>query len=560
MGLIMRKHIKRQLAFITTWAMLGGFLASSPGAGASGRSDEAVVSAPVGTIEGVQKDDVLVFKGIPYAAAPIGEKRWQPPVPFPDWEGLRKAKKFGPACIQPKSRPGSIYAEDYAAMSENCLSLNVWTKQGAKNAPVLVWIHGGSLMTGAGSTQIYDGARMAGKGLVVVTINYRLGILGYFAHPELSAESNLGISGNYGLQDQIEALRWVKRNIAAFGGDPDNVTIAGESAGALSVMYLMASPPAHGLFGKAIVQSAYMISTPSLKEERFGHPALEAIGQSVQEKLGAANIAEMRAIGPHDLTARAPQTGFAPFGVVDGHFLPRQIAETFDRGEQAQVPVLAGFNEGEIRSLRFLLPPKPSDASDYEERIRSGYGELADLYLTLYPSDNMEESMLAATRDAMYGWTAERLVFRQSGLGLPSYLYMFDHGYPAADENGLHAFHAAEIPYVFGTLKNTSAQWPKIPRTARERELSDNIMNYWVSFARNGTPVAADAPSWPAYSEGKSAMVFANKPKAIAGLSGQRYALHEEVVCRRMATGDMQWNWNVGIISPPLPSVSKDCR
>ena len=557
--MFMRNWLKQYLVAGAALAMVG-FLAQTPGAEASERSDNAIVSAPVGEIEGVTKDGVLVFKGIPYAAAPTGAKRWQPPVPFPDWDGGRKADKFGPACIQPKSRSGSIYAEDHAAMSEDCLSLNVWMKQGSGKAPVLVWIHGGSLMTGAGSTPMYDGARMARKGVVVVTINYRLGILGYFAHPELSAESKLGISGNYGLQDQIAALRWVKRNIAAFGGDRDNVTIAGESAGALGVMYLMASPPAYGLFNKAIAQSSYMISTPSLKQEQFGHPASEAVGQSVQEKLGAANIAEMRGIDPFDLTARAPKTGFAPFGVVDGHFLPRQIAATFDRGEQAKVPVLAGFNEGEIRSLRFLLPPKPSSAEEYEAKIRSGYGELSDLYLRLYPGDNLDESMLAATRDAMYGWTAERLVARQVAQGLTSYLYMFDHGYPAADGWGLHAFHAAEIPYVFGNIRDTSKLWPKIPRTVRERALSDNMMDYWIGFARSGTPVATGAPAWPAYDGDKSAIVFADKPKAIKGLSGKRYVLHEEVVCRRMAAGDMQWNWNVGIISPPLPPATKECR
>lgn len=551
--------LKQSLAAVAALG-IAGFSELAPGADASERGDGIVVSAPVGEVVGTEKDGVRVFKGIPYAAAPVGEKRWKPPVAFPDWEGPRKADKFGPACVQPKSRSGSIYAEEHEAMSEDCLSLNVWAPHGAQKAPVLVWIHGGSLTTGAGSTPMYDGARMAGNGMVVVTINYRLGILGYFAHPGLSAESTLGISGNYGLQDQIEALRWVERNIAAFGGDPDNVTVAGESAGALSVMYLMASPPAHGLFDKAIAQSAYMISTPSLKETRFGHPASEAAGQAVQEKLGVANIAEMRAIDPFDLTARAPKTGFAPFGVIDGHFLPHQIAETFDRGEQAKVPVLAGFNEGEIRSLRFLLPPKPSDAAEYEAKIRGGYGELADLYLRIYPSENLDKSMLAATRDAMYGWTAERLVARQSALGLPSYLYMFDHGYPAADGWGLHAFHAAEIPYVFGNIRDTSKLWPKIPRTMRERELSDNMMDYWVSFARSGTPVATGAPAWPVYDGSKSAIVFADKPKAVKGLSGKRYALHEEVVCRRMTAGDMQWNWNVGIMSPPLPPATKECR
>jgi para-nitrobenzyl esterase len=237
-----------------------------------------VVNAPAGAVEGDTTGSVLVFKGLPYALPPVGSARWKTPVAMPPWSGVRDAKRFGPAFVQPKSRAGSIYADDYEAMSEDCLTLNVWMPKGARNAPVFVWIHGGSLTTGGSSESLYDGKKLAERGVVVVSINYRLGALGYLALPQLSAESAEGISGNYGLLDQIEALRWVKRNIAAFGGDPANVTIAGESAGGLSVMYLMASPPARGLFAKAIAQSAYMISTPELKQARFGEQAAEAIG------------------------------------------------------------------------------------------------------------------------------------------------------------------------------------------------------------------------------------------------------------------------------------------
>jgi len=213
-------------------------------------------------MQGETAGSIRVFKGIPFALPPTGARRWQPPLPMPKWSGTRDATKYGPACVQPKSRPDSIYAWDLPSMSEDCLALNIWAPADARKAPVFVWIHGGSLTGGAGSDPMYDGSRLAEHGLVVVTINYRLGVLGYLAHPALSAESRRNISGNYGLLDQIEALRWVKRNISAFGGDASNVTIAGESAGGLSVMYLMAARDAHRLFAKAIAQSAYMISTP----------------------------------------------------------------------------------------------------------------------------------------------------------------------------------------------------------------------------------------------------------------------------------------------------------
>ncbi len=520
----------------------------------------AVVDAPAGAVRGVSDDGVNVFRGIPYAEAPVGDRRWKPPVPFPDWDGVRDAAEFGPACFQPESRTGSIYATRLEALSEDCLSLNVWAPEDAKRLPVFVWIHGGALTTGAGSLDMYDGARMAAEGVVVVTINYRLGVFGYLAHPELSAESADRVSGNYGLQDQIAALKWIERNIAAFGGDTENVTIAGESAGALSVMYLMASPKAQGLFDKAIAQSAYMISTPALREDRHGHPSQESVGTKLTKTLGAADIAGLRAMKAEELVKRSPQTGFLPWGTVDGVYLERQLVETFDRGDQARVPVLAGYNEGEIRSLRFLLPPKPSSDADYVARIRAGYGELADLFLSIYPAGNLDESMLATTRDAMYGWTAERLAARQTALDIPSYLYLFDHGYPAADEMGLHAFHAAEIPYVFGTIYETSALWPKIPRTDAERRLSAAMMEYWVSFARDGHPVATGEAVWPAYGEDRTGMVFAKIPQAVPRMTGARYRLHEHVVCRRFAAGGMQWGWNVGVASPPLPAQVPQCR
>lgn len=520
---------------------------------------DSVVDSPAGKLRGESVGTVRVFKGIPYAVPPLGMGRWKPPVAMPRWDGVRDARQFGPACIQPKSRPGSIYADEPAAMSEDCLSLNVWSPKDAHNAPVLVWIHGGALTTGFSSQTLYDGSAMADRGIVVVSINYRLGILGYLAHPGLSAQSAQKISGNYGLLDQIEALRWVNRNIAAFGGDPSNVTIAGESAGALSVMYLMASPHAHDLFAKAIAQSAYMISAPELKRAKFGEQAAEGIGSRLAAALGAPDVAALRSMDATKLVEGAARTGYFPLGTIDGEVLPRQLVEVFDRGEQAKVPIIAGFNSGEIRSLRFLAPPVPASAAAYESAIRGRYDDLADDFLRLYPGANLEESILATTRDALYGWTSERLVAKQTAIGRPSFLYLFDHGYPAANDAGLHAFHASELPYVFGTADRTSAFWPKIPATEAEASLSNAMIDYWTSFARTGDPRSAQQPDWPAYGSGRAYMHFAEKPQAATDLFPGMYELHEEVVCRRRAKGGTPWNWNVGIIAPALPP-REDCR
>ena len=539
-----------QIRRLIAWGAAAASLAlCSPSYAASG----PIVDAPAGQLQGQFQGDLNVFKGVPYALPPVGTARWTPPQPAAAWPGVRDASHFGPPCVQPRSRPGSIYADPLPAMSEDCLSLNIWAPKAAHDAAVMVWIHGGALTTGASSETMYDGSKLADQGIVVVSINYRLGVLGYLAHPGLSAESPSGVSGNYGLLDQIEALRWVRRNIAAFGGDPAKVTIAGESAGGLSVMYLMAAPPARGLFSGAIAESAYMISTPTLKQTRFGEISAEQNGLNLAAKLHAPDIAALRAMDAQTLTDAAAASGYLPFGAVDGKVLPAQLVEVFDKGQQAPVPILAGFNSGEIRSLRFLLPPAPASAEAYERLVRERYGDLADSFLALYPSSNIGESLLATTRDAMYGWTAERLARSQTAIGQHAYLYEFDHGYPAADDAGLHGFHASELPYVFGTRDQTPPAWPKPPVTADETRLSDAMIGYWSSFVRTGAPQAAGEPAWPAFDDHQAYMAFEAGPQPSQHVLAQAYALHEAVVCRRRAQGDMSWNWNIGLASPPLP-------
>jgi para-nitrobenzyl esterase len=512
-----------------------------------------VVHAPVGAVEGQAEGPVNAFKGIPYAQPPVGAARWTPPKPVADWHDVRKATAFGPACVQPPSPPGNLYGDTPPRMSEDCLSLNVWAPKAARKAPVFVWIHGGALTTGSSSESVYDGAKIARQGgVVVVSINYRLGVLGWLAHPALSAESAQGLSGNYGLLDQIEALRWVKRNIADFGGDPGNVTIAGESAGGLSVMYLMASPPARGLFSRAIAESAYMVSMAELKSARYGSPSAETVGAALGAKLKTPDLAALRAMDSQAITNAAAAAGFGPFGVVDGKILPRQLVEAFDRGEQAPVPLLAGFNSGEIRSLRMLAPPTPASAKLYETTIRDRYGDLAEPFLQLYPSDRLEESVLATTRDALYGWTAQRLAVKQTAIGQAAYLYEFDHGYPAMDSAGLHGFHASELPYVFGNADRLPAHWPRPPANAAETGLSDAMISYWTSFARAGAPAAEGQPAWRPFGSDGAYMAFEQGPQPSQGLLPGMYALHEQAVCRRKAA-NLPWNWNVGMISPRLP-------
>jgi len=523
-------------------------------------SGSLVVSAPAGPVQGRIEGDVRAFRGIPYAEPPIGDARWTPPRPTQPWTDAHDATEFGPACTQPASRGTSVYAHDIGATSEDCLTLNIWTPTDAHDAPVFVWIHGGALRGGASNEMLYDGARLAQEGVIVVSINYRLGILGYLAHPELSAESPDGVSGNYGLLDQIEALRWINQNIAAFGGDAANVTIAGESAGGLSVMYLMAAPQARDLFAKAITQSAYMVSAPELKEPRHGAYAAEAVGAYTAEQLGAHDLAALRDMDADALIAEASAARYFPFLTIDGHVLPHQLVDVFDRGEQAPVPLLAGFNNGEIRSMTGLAAPVPDTAGEYERVIRERYGALADEFLRLYPSANMQESAFAASRDALYGWTAQRLARKQSALGAPAYLYLFDHGYPAMDAADLHAFHASELPYTFGTLDRTPPNWPAIPATEREEQLSDAMIEYWTSFARDGVPRAANAPDWPRFDAAGSYMVFSDTPQPSENLFPGMYALLEEVVCRRKTKGDIAWNWNVGLASPPLPDMAPECR
>jgi para-nitrobenzyl esterase len=508
------------------------------------------VRIKTGVLQGVVAEaasKIVAYKGIPYAKPPVGELRGRATVAAPAWDGVRDASKFGPACLQPPADPKSLYYGGSLPTSEDCLTLNVWAPGGAKKLPVMLWIHGGSLVGGAGSEAMYDGVKIAQQGIVFVSINYRVGLLGYLAHPALSAESSQHLSGNYGLLDQIEALRWVHDNIAAFGGDPAQVTIAGESAGALSVIALLSSPVARGLFSKAISQSGYMPSYRALHEESFGLPSAETAGAALGKAVGAPDAASLRAADLVKLFTAGLAQGWQPEPVIDGVVLKRQFADTFSRGEQAKVPVLAGFNEGEIRSLLFLMPKAPDSKAVYEADVRRRFGAKAAEYLAVYPGTDPRADVMASIRDGLYGFAAQYLVQQQAAAGQPAYLYFFQHNTPAERARDLAAFHASELPYVFGRDVATIApNWPRPPATPEESQLSPAMLGYWTSFVRDGVPKAPGSPAWPRFNaKDRGYLDIDERLTAARNLHPGAFAFAEGLVAGRLREG-RGWRLDIG--------------
>ncbi len=458
---------------------------------ASTRVINNTVRVEGGLLEGVASSvgGVRVFKGIPYAAPPVGELRWRPPQPPAKWEGVRKAGKFSDSCVQNLSRSHNPWTEEFMAQneaSEDCLCLNVWTaaKSAGERRPVFVWIHGGAFTEGSGEVALYDGAELAKRGLVVVTINYRLGVLGFLTHPELSKESSQKASGNYGLLDAVAALEWTQKNIAAFGGDPRRVTIAGQSAGASAVHSLTASPLAKGLFHRAIAESGSGLGrrTRSLAET-------ENDGLKFAELKGAHSISELRAIQTKDLI------GGMRFGpVVDGWLLPADIPAIFARGQQNDAPILTGLtaDEGSASATYGKLK-----AADFKKQAQQRFGDLAETFLKFYPSDDDAQSSLSQKQSAreqgmisMSLWAAERARTSKA----KAWTYYFSRGIPWLEQPQYGAFHSSELPYVFGNLKLMNRPWAQI-----DRQVSETMMSYWVNFATTGDPNSKGLKPWPAF-------------------------------------------------------------
>lgn len=467
---------------------------------ASSGASSSQVKIDTGTIEGKASGPVRSFLGIPYAAPPVGELRWKPPAPPAKWSGVRAATEFGSRCMQ-----GPIYSDMVfrdPGISEDCLSLNVWTP--AKNAkaklPVMVWVYGGGFMAGASSEPRQDGGMLAREGVVVVSMNYRLGIFGFFALPELAAESDKKAAGNYGLLDQVAALEWVHRNIVSFGGDPANVTIFGESAGSFSVSALMASPVAKGLFHKAIGESGGAFSSNALPFEPLAVRSPRD-SQFAASSLGTQTLNELRAMPAQKILdaslkkddGQAPPR-FAPD--VDGYFLPESVPAIFAQGKQSHVPLLAGWNhdEGSFEAVQGQSPLETLKATATKE-----FGEKADEFLRLYPASNdaqARRSLQDFAGDRFIAWSTWRWLEAQTTGGIPAYRYRFDLGFPHAPEKpDPGAYHSAEIEYVFGMLDSKAG----VPWRAEDRALSDQMQKYWTNFARSGNPNGPGLPQWPAY-------------------------------------------------------------
>ncbi len=451
-----------------------------------------------GVVDGAAANGIAAFKGIPFAAPPTGELRWKKPQPVIAWQGVKMASDFAPSCMQDAAM--LQFMQSPPSMSEDCLYLNVWTpaKTARQRLPVMVWIYGGGFAAGATSSPTYDGTRLAAKGVVLVSVAYRVGAFGFLAHPELSRESGKG-SGNYGLQDMIAGLEWVHDNIAAFGGDARNVTIFGESAGGIAVSMLAASPAAKGLFQKAISESGGSFA-PSRRAQEGGEnvPTLavaEAMGQQFLAKLGASTLAAARALSADKIQAgQGPGLGGGFWPVDDGDVLPGDQYVLYSHGHFNDTPVLIGTNSDE--GALFIRGGVTSAA--FETQIRGGYGERADQILAAYPHATDEQALQSARdifRDSAFAWPTWTWARLQSQKGKgAAYVYYFDHRTPQSPKG---ASHADELPYVFGTLGSPGRAAPRREDTA----MSALVMAYWTNFAKTGNPNAGGLPQWPAFTE-----------------------------------------------------------
>jgi para-nitrobenzyl esterase len=467
----------------------GGGARAAPAAAASGARGLEVAIA-TGAVRGAFDDGVRAFRNIPFAAPPLGDLRWRPPQPPAHWSGVRDATQFGPACPQP-ARPdgGGAGAGAPIRQSEDCLSLNVWAPEGARHLPVMVWIHGGAHRIGSASFPVYDGGALARQGVVMVSINYRLGLLGYFAHPALTAEAAPDAPlGNYGFLDQIAALAWVKRNIAAFGGDPGNVTLFGESAGGASALFLLASPRARGLFAKAIVESGGGLQNPPdlAAQEQSGLAEMARIGLAKD-----ASVQDLRAVSADkllDASGPLQGLGFGPF--IDGRAITEPPWRAFRDGRAAHVPLIIGANSNEASVLMTLgVAPGAvaSFAGDQLPAMRAAYAA---------PPLAEDEFTRQALGDATFVAPA-RWIAAQASTYAPSYVYFFSYVAKLRRGRAPGAAHGSEVPYVFQT-------WDKIPAAApfvtpEDRSYAAMMSACWTSFAKAGAPSCPPAPAWPAY-------------------------------------------------------------
>jgi para-nitrobenzyl esterase len=492
-----------------------------------------------GLLQGIVDDGLTSYRGIPYTAPPVGAFRWRAPQPAQKWEGVRAASEYGRACMQSNAAIANL-----PAPSEDCLFVNVWTPATRANErlPVMVWIHGGGFTAGTPAEKLYDGEWMARKGVVVVSIGYRLGVFGFLAHPELSAEGDRRVSGNYGLLDMIAGLQWVQRNIAAFGGDPRHVTIFGESAGAIAVSQLCASPLAKGLFHAAISQSGGSFGPVRAGggpgENMQPLDVAEKAGAAWAQSVGVSSLVALRSMPAEKLLASAQRARGVSWPITDGWVIPDDQYRLYEAGRYIDVPVLIGYNSDEGATFGV-----PASQQAYVDGVRQRYGPFADKLLAAYPGGETPLAKKTArdlTRDAAFGWHTWTWARLQKKTGKSKvFLYYFDeHPQYASDSPraGYGSAHASELPYVFRQLREHN----RPPATPKDEAMSDLLRTYWTNFAKTGDPNGVGLSSWPAFSSASPRMlhIASDNTKAVPIVSEDGLkTLDEYFAWRRMTTG-----------------------
>jgi para-nitrobenzyl esterase len=486
----------------------------------------STVKVDGGQVEGTLENDIYVFRGIPFAAPPVGELRWKAPQPVAPWDGILKADKFAPSCPQITMIPGT----DKLELSEDCLYLNIWTpaKNMNEKLPVMVWIYGGGFAMGSAAFPLYSGDELAKNGVILVTFNYRVGALGFLAHPELTAESPDKVSGNYGLLDQIAALKWVQNNIEAFGGDPAKVTIFGESAGAISVSMLCASPLAKGLFCGAISESGGSFGPVRAVRGSDGIQPLKAAeqdGLDFAKRMDANSIDDLRKMKPEKWLndPSAQMGGFWP--VVDAYLIIDDQYKLYRQGKYNDVNLLAGTNSDE--GSMFVRPAASVEV--YHNTIRERFGLFADRILEAYPATTVDETYTSAAdifRETAFAWPTFAWANLQSATGKSNvFVYYFDQPQPQMPYIRMKArgaAHASEMDYVFGHLDENS-------RTESDFKLSEIMIKYWTNFAKTGNPNGEGLPVWERYSaDSQFVMLLKDIPKRIDLPNKEKLLLMEE--------------------------------
>jgi len=463
----------------------------------------ALSAAPVktegGMVEGAAQDGVLVYKGIPFAAPPVGALRWRDPQPVVPWSGVKQADKFSPECMQTGAYPPDSPPEP---MSEDCLYLNIWKPADAGDAklPVMVWIYGGGLENGSAATPLYAGDRLAQKGVIVVTLNYRLGVFGFLAHPDLTKESPHHSSGDYGLLDQIAALSWVHRNIAAFGGDPERVTVFGQSSGSISISALTVSPLAKGLFQRAIGESGGLFEPLELAPD-LQLAGAEQQGQRFAAHAGAASLQALRGKPAAELM----KTHFNPGLIVDGYALPRAPYDVYRDGRENDVAILIGSNAEEGR---IFLTGHRITVADYKQELEQDFPSFLVSLVAPDPGTTDQQALaafVAFNTDMRFRWDMRAWARLAAGNGRKVFLYQFERVPPYPEGSpyaGLGATHGMEMPYVFEHLD------PSVPWTAADHALSDALSSYWTNFAKTGDPNGPGLTRWPEYTSADPQMMF----------------------------------------------------